>query len=134
MRKINRIVDANINRLKEGLRTAEDILRFYFDRPSLWKALRDLRHKASLLSIQVWGRGELLKARDTKKDKGKIIPEGARRDLKDILYTAFQRSKESLRVLEELSKLTDIKKSAIFKKLRFKLYSLEKKVILDIDK
>lgn len=46
----------------------------------------------------------------------------------DIFMANMERSKESIRVLEEFSKLIDGSLSARFSKLRFRLYDIEKKV------
>ena len=49
--------------------------------------------------------------------------------VEDILFANLQRIKESVRVLEEFSKLVDVKAAEDFKKLRYKFYALEKKII-----
>ena len=41
---ILRVIDANFNRCKEGLRVVEDIFRFILKQDSLRKILRKLRH------------------------------------------------------------------------------------------
>jgi len=46
---------------------------------------------------------------------------------KDIFFANIQRVKESIRVLEEFSKLTNIKSSLKFKRARYKIYAIEKK-------
>ncbi len=42
--KIERLIDANLNRLKEGIRVIEDINRYIFDDASLTSTLKQLRH------------------------------------------------------------------------------------------
>ena len=57
------------------------------------------------------------------------LSESKRRDIKAVFWSNCQRVKESLRVLEEVSKLMDAKVSFKLKALRYKVYALEQKVI-----
>ena len=41
---IKRIIDANLNRCREGLRVVEDGLRFVLDDAALYKKVRRIRH------------------------------------------------------------------------------------------
>ncbi|MCX5667705.1 MAG: hypothetical protein NTY34_05295 [Candidatus Omnitrophica bacterium] len=52
-----------------------------------------------------------------------------RLDYSDIFSANIERTKESLRVLEEFFKLFDKGSSARFTKLRFKVYEIEKKAL-----
>ena len=45
-----RVIDANFNRCKEGLRVAEDIFRFILKEDGLRKTLRRLRHSLDLIA------------------------------------------------------------------------------------
>ena len=51
---------------------------------------------------------------------------------RDIFEANIERVKESLRVLEEFFKLVDLKRSASFKDLRFKIYDIEKMALKKI--
>jgi len=121
--KINRIIDANINRYKEGIRVVEDILRYYFSSP-LSKELKSLRH----IKIPNY-KGSLLQ-RDAVNDilKKTTSSEKKRESLEDVVIANFKRAQESARVLEEIFKLIDISKSIKFKNIRYKLYKLEKEI------
>jgi len=44
-----RIIDANTNRLKEGLRVCEDIFRFILKRQKYRAQLKEIRHEADAL-------------------------------------------------------------------------------------
>ena len=44
MKVINRIVDANINRLKEGLRVGEEVARFIIESQALVSDFKSIRH------------------------------------------------------------------------------------------
>ena len=43
--KIGRLIDANLNRLKEGIRVIEDINRYIYDDAALSSILKQLRYK-----------------------------------------------------------------------------------------
>lgn len=131
---ISRIIDANINRAKEGLRVCEEIARFILESRSLTASLKAIRHRFSLLSKKLIPRSELLASRDSKKDAGRMIyaNELKRKNIKDILFANMQRTKEATRVLEEFSKLTKAKTAVSFKEIRYKLYELEKKIAQNI--
>jgi thiamine-phosphate pyrophosphorylase len=76
-------------------------------------------------------RQELLIARDASGDVGAsayVKDELQRSDIKEVLKVNFRRTEEALRVLEEFTKLLKPLSSLVFKKLRFKVYSLEKQM------
>jgi thiamine-phosphate pyrophosphorylase len=122
-----RVIDANINRLKEGIRVVEDIMRYRDNNKELSSKLKSLRHKAKFDNID-----ELLTHRDSINDvlRPTIKSELNRSDLKSIVIANFKRAQESSRVLEELFKLHDASQSEDFKYIRYELYNLEKKIVL----
>ena len=126
---IDRIIDANITRAKEGLRVCEEITRFILDSRSLTAALKNIRHTIDSLSRSLAQNKNLLKARESRKDIGKniYINELKRRGVKDIFFANCQRVKESIRVMEEFSKLKNKATALKFKNLRYALYEIEKK-------
>jgi len=71
---------------------------------------------------------DLLKERKSLSDIGKdiYIHELKRKDYRDIFYANMQRVKESLRVLEEFSKLLNSNCAKRFKKIRYNIYEIEK--------
>jgi len=123
-----RVIDANINRLKEGIRVVEDVLRYKDNNKELSSKLKSLRHKAQIKETQ-----QLLQHRDSINDvlRPSTKSEQNRSNLEDILTANFKRAEESARVLEELYKLENIKYSENFKTLRYELYNLEKEVMLN---
>lgn len=129
-RRFYRVVDANLNRLREALRVSEDITRFVLDSRPLTARLKAIRHAVTEIieSIPNFEK-EFLMARSVERDVGRLTLklEVKRRDFSDLLYANLERAKESLRVLEEFMKLIDKKKSESFKSLRYKLYGIEKK-------
>jgi len=128
MEKIERLIDANLNRLKEGIRVIEDINRYIYDDSSLTSALKTLRHK-----LQTTYNQNRLLYRDIENDiqKNSIESELSRNTLNDLVIANFSRAQESARVLEECFKLNSIAKSELFKELRYELYSLEKSFFLN---
>lgn len=123
-----RVIDANINRLKEGIRVIEDIMRYRDNNKNLSSKLKQLRHKSRVEENQ-----ELLKYRDSINDvlRPSTKSELNRTDVKSIIIANFKRAQESSRVLEELYKLHDIAYSENFKEIRYELYNLEKEIVLN---
>jgi len=123
-----RVIDANINRLKEGVRVVEDIMRYRDNNKELSLKLKSIRHKAKIDEIE-----ELLLHRDSINDvlRPTIKSELNRTDIKSILLANFKRAEESARVLEELFKLYSQEYSENFKYIRYELYNLEKEIILN---
>ena len=139
---INRIIDANINRAKEGLRVCEEITRFILESRRLSFQFKRIRHKIEFTLKGLPVNFSLLKGRDSLKDVGRTIHafELKRRNFKDVFFANLQRVKDSVRVLEEFAKLKSHKpggnglasnsqshKAALyFKKIRYELYEIEK--------
>ncbi len=127
---INRILDANINRAKEGLRVCEEITRFTLNNHRLTSCFKKIRHDLNIIVKKTFKAESLLESRRSLCDIGKniYVNELKRSDTKDIFFANIQRAKESLRVLEEFSKLTTKENCAIqIKGLRYRLYEAEKK-------
>ncbi|MCT7912517.1 thiamine-phosphate pyrophosphorylase [Arcobacter lacus] len=117
-----RLIDANLNRLREGVRVVEDIFRYVYNNKEVATKLKNLRHLARTQNYY-----ELLETRDVKNDvlRESIKSEQNRDNLNSILIANFKRAQESARVLEEFTKLTSIKDSENFKYIRYELYNLE---------
>ncbi len=128
--KLYRIVDANFNRAKEGLRVCEDICRFIYDDKTATKKYKHIRHRlTSIISLFKWS--QIILARDIVGDVGKptIDVELKRKKVQDIFYANSQRVKESVRVLEEFTKLFNKKAAQALKELRYQVYDIEKKIV-----
>jgi thiamine-phosphate pyrophosphorylase len=117
-----RLIDANLNRLREGIRVVEDIFRYVYNDKQTAIKLKELRHLSRLENYI-----ELLETRDVKNDvlRSSIKSEQNRTDLYSILIANFKRAQESSRVLEEFCKLISVEDSENFKYIRYELYSLE---------
>jgi len=125
---INRVIDANLNRVKEGLRVCEEITRFILDNHKFTALFKKLRHQIDGLAGKIYPLSALLGQRKSNHDVGRFNSRGElkRDNCPDIFWANIQRIKESLRVLEEFSKLADTKAALGFKQLRYKVYEIEK--------
>ena len=128
-KKLLRVLDANFNRAKEALRVCEDICRFLFDDQKKTAEFKTLRHRLTSI-METLPLDDLIKSRDIEKDVGKktFETELQRKNIFDIFYANSQRAKESLRVLEEFTKLLNRRRAAALKKIRYEIYGLEKKI------
>ncbi len=127
--KVYRIVDANFNRAKEGLRVCEDICRFFLDKQQLTAQYKRVRHQLSNIagSLKI---KTFIESRNIEEDVGKVstAEEFCRGNVVDIFYANSQRGKESIRVLEEFFKLINSEQAQELKTLRYQIYAIEKKV------
>jgi len=122
-----RVIDANLNRLKEGIRVIEDIARYLDNNKRLATKLKTLRHQSRIDDIR-----PLLLSRDSENDvlRPTVKSEMNRNSLEDILIANYKRAQESSRVLEEMYKIVDPELSETFKSIRYALYTLEKENIV----
>lgn len=126
--KIQRVMDANFNRAKEGLRVCEDFCRFVLDNAKLTSDLKHIRHQLQTVICEC-GAESLLQCRDISGDVGRqtIESEKRRAVFDHVFYANAQRVKESLRVLEEFSKFLFPDTAQKIKKMRYKFYDIEKR-------
>lgn len=125
-----RLVDVNLNRLTEGLKVVEDMVRFALDRPGLLRSIRALRVRVGAGSRGL--RSRVVRSRDSGSDAGRAdrFDRTRRRNLEDVLMANFKRAEESARVLEEVLKTEDARLAARFKAVRFRLYDLEQQAVI----
>jgi thiamine-phosphate pyrophosphorylase len=120
-----RAIDANLNRVAEGLRVVEDILRYCLDDGPLQAHVKALRHRLAAAAP-----GEpYVGSRRPKEDVGFDAPgelEYQRPDLHALLRANFKRAQEGLRSLEELFKLRENQTAAEMKRLRYDTYEAER--------
>jgi len=128
--KTMRIIDANLNRIGEGLRLLEDLARLILNDATLSQQLKTMRH--GILEKDWPFNQQLLQARDSEGDVGINIeaPEGEKRELTTMVVANSRRVQESLRTIEELAKLPDVKLDPDkFKQARFDLYTIEQNLL-----
>ncbi len=128
-KKLLRMLDANLNRSREGLRVLEDFFRFISETNTLRSKARKIRHAMEKLISEKSLIKTMFKERNSKSDLGKEVDlwEMKREEIFDLVYANFQRVKESTRVIEELLKIIDKRKVKLIKNIRYEIYNMEKK-------
>jgi thiamine-phosphate pyrophosphorylase len=123
-----RIIDANLNRIGEGLRVLEDIARLLLDDATLSQKLKDMRHE--LVKVDISFEERFLQARNSEGDVGMDLKASGEEKYKEIPATVVanaRRVQEALRVMEEMAKNPAVPLDPDkFKRARFKLYTIEK--------
>ncbi|MEH1903172.1 MAG: thiamine phosphate synthase [Nostoc sp.] len=120
---VYRILDANLDRAREGLRIIEEWCRFGLNNAQLALECKRLRQE-----VAQWHTSELRAARDTPGDPGTELThpqEEERASIKSVLQANFCRIEEALRVLEEYSKLYHPSMAKACKQMRYQVYTLE---------
>lgn len=144
-----RMIDASLNRCREGLRVMEDVARFALNAAGVCERLKNLRHALvdAERSLGVdWAR--LLANRDTPGDVGtaiKTAAEGSRVSLREVTIAAAKRAAEALRSLEESAKTISTPSQLLtsdpngtptvsparrFEMIRYELYDIERELAL----
>ena len=128
-----RIIDANLNRIGEGLRLLEDVARLLLNDASLTQQLKTMRHQ--LIKGDDSFHRQLLQSRNSESDVGidiEALGEEKGRELPLVLVANSRRVQESLRTLEELAKVPGTIPALDpdkFKQARFSLYTIEKELM-----
>jgi len=128
-----RLIDANLNRIGEGLRFLEDTARLLLNDRTLTEQLKTMRHE--LLRSNWSFHQQLLQARNSEGDVGITIEvpgEEKARELPIMIMANARRVQESLRTMEELAKIRGgipNLDSDKFKQARFNLYSIEQALL-----
>ena len=118
-----RLLDANLDRAREGLRVVEDWCRFGLDRADLVARFKDLRQRLGLLHADRYKQ-----ARHTATDvaAGMSHPAQSERQQPAAVVAAnCGRVQEALRVLEEFGRGEDPVLAAEAAAIRYALYDLE---------
>jgi len=122
-----RILDANLDRAREGLRIIEEWCRFGLNSAQLSVECKQLRQE-----LASWHSPELRAARDTPSDPGTELThpqEQQRSSLSSLLQANFCRVQEALRVLEEYGKLYHPQMGGASKQMRYQVYTLESRLL-----
>ena len=128
-----RLLDANANRALEGMRVCEDIVRFHLESPAAFRRIRALRHGiADAVRRLPVTPVELVRSRASGRDVGRRARASRVASLERLLLINFQRTKESLRTLEECSRLIARHRTASFQRLRFRTYEVERDLLLRV--
>jgi thiamine-phosphate pyrophosphorylase len=124
---VHRILDANLDRAKEGLRIIEEWCRFALNNAHLSNECKQMRQ-----DLGQWHTPEIRAARDTSGDIGTALThprEEQRTDIEHLLQANLCRVQEALRVLEEYSKLYLTAMSTSCKQIRYRVYTLESNLL-----
>lgn len=124
---LDRILDANLDRSREGLRIVEEWCRFGLDHATLAAECKALRQE-----LAIWHTPDLRAARDTPGDAGTELThpgEVQRADVQQVLQANLCRIQEALRVLEEYGKVDRPAMAGVCKQLRYRVYTLESQLM-----
>lgn len=117
------VIDANINRVTEGLRVIEEYTRFLTSQKKITDHLAKLRKEISHTEKEylkdLLSRGSDMRAGE---------PPPQRKDIETLLRANFKRVEQGLRVLEEYTG------NPFYTKKRFEVYGLEKEIIVSSQK
>lgn len=120
---VYRILDANLDRAREGLRIIEEWCRFGLNNAQLTAECKHLRQE-----LAGWHSFKIRSSRDTPNDPGTDLThpqEAIRSNIAQVLQVNFSRTQEALRVLEEYGKIDHADMAAACKQMRYRVYTLE---------
>ncbi len=150
-----RVLDACLNRAREGLRVLEDCARFVLNDAISTEQLKSLRHELVAIerllparptteatndattsdALSIPSNSPLL-ARDTINDVGTVLThsnERSRGSVPELVTANCRRVQESLRSLEEFGKLVSIAFSEQAKQLRYRVYVAEQALTVQMN-
>ncbi|NEQ69210.1 MAG: thiamine phosphate synthase [Symploca sp. SIO1B1] len=124
---ICRILDANLDRAREGLRIVEEWCRFGINNLEFAGECKQMRQE-----LASWHTQDLRDWRDTPGDVGTELThpgEEQRLSIQQVLQANFCRVQEALRVLEEYGKLNSPVMGGLCKQMRYRVYTLESNLL-----
>ena len=124
---VAQLIDANLDRAREGLRVVEDWCRFGLKQKDLVITLKDWRQSLGMHHHEIYK-----KSRATNQDQGIGLQHPAqekRQSPEQIVAANCSRAQEALRVLEEFSRTIDPDLASISAEIRYGLYELESNII-----
>ena len=125
--RVARLIDANLDRAREGLRVIEDWCRFGLDRDDLVVPLKDWRQR---LGQQHHDRYRRARSTATDVAAGLGHPAQASRCTAQAIVKAnASRVQEALRVLEEFGRNLDPELASSAAQIRYGLYDLEVRIL-----
>tara|TARA_B100000674_G_scaffold494792_1_gene520210 strand:+ start:999 stop:2054 length:1056 start_codon:yes stop_codon:yes gene_type:complete len=125
--RIAQIIDANLDRSREGLRVLEDWARFALGRDDFVKSLKNFRQTLGKHHLEIYK-----ESRNYIEDKciGLSHPEQFKRDKTNLIISSnAARVQEALRVIEEFSRNHNLDLSNAAAKIRYEIYKLEIKLL-----
>jgi len=125
--RIAQLIDANLDRAREGLRVMEDWCRFGLKRNDFSVQIKDWRQQLGAHHHNIYRRARL-----TSEDPAMGVSHPLQKNRstpEDIFIANSSRVQEALRVLEEFTRITDPKLSEIATRIRYETYEIEIKVL-----
>ena len=125
---VYRILDANLDRAREAVRTIEEWCRFGLEDVALCDRCKQIRQE-----LAQWHREEFRRARNTPDDPATGLShanEVHRADVQAVLRANMGRLQEALRVLEEYGKVVDPSMGEAMKQMRYQVYTLESQLLV----
>ena len=121
--RIFQIIDANLDRAREGLRVIEDWARFGLGEENFVNRIKNFRQILGKNHLEIYK-----KSRNYSEDQCKgltHIEQIKRKTPEQIISSNSARVQEALRVIEEFSRLHNNELSNIVSEIRYEVYTLE---------
>jgi len=121
--RIYQIIDANLDRAREGLRVLEDWARFGLGKEKYVKSIKNFRQILGKNHLEVYKQ-----SRNKIEDKSKGLThqeQNNRKTSEQIISSNSGRVQEALRVIEEFSRLHNHELSKIASEIRYEIYTIE---------
>ncbi len=129
-----RIIDANTNRIREGLRVVEEYARFDLNDAGITGKLKSIRHDLAR-QLDAFDTPRLLRARDSHRDVGRhgeTSSEYTRNSSADVAMASIKRIQEGLRVIEEYAKTIGPEVARDIEQLRYRCYEIEQAISIRV--
>ena len=125
-----RLIDANANRAREGIRTAEDYIRFISGESHWASTLKNIRasitaHLHSIIDGSELVRNRLVETDPLRPIEGKAEHPQSAESPRQVAVRGTKRAQEALRVLEEFVRGESAEASSALSRARYQLYEAE---------
>ena len=121
--RISQIIDANLDRAREGLRVLEDWARFGLGKKDFVTRIKNFRQILGKNHLEIYK-----KSRNYIEDQCKGLNHSEqfnKKNLEKIISSNSARVQEALRVIEEFSRGHNLELSKISSEIRYEIYTLE---------
>ena len=121
--RIYQIIDANLDRAREGLRVLEDWARFGLGKEKYVKSIKNFRQILGKNHLEVYKQ-----SRNHIEDKCKGLTHKEqinRKTAEQIISSNSGRVQEALRVIEEFSRIHNNELAKITSEIRYEIYTIE---------
>ncbi len=121
--RISQIIDANLDRAREGLRVLEDWARFGLGKKDLVIKIKNFRQILGKNHLEIYKQ-----SRNHTEDQSKglsHVEQMHRENPEKIISSNSARVQEALRVIEEFSRNNNYKLAKIASEIRYEIYTLE---------